>query len=153
MKNYIFIFLLFVAMFLGACKNEKVENKASDTQNTTSISENNKEKVVFGDEVLDSKEFQNYFDIFFKQSDSKTNQTLIYINKFISDNNITVSEGACWLLKNEKIKSDSICYNYFDKRCKFIEARRELRKKFNIDGDSIKKLMKKAIEIKRASDY
>ncbi len=151
MKYYVFTFLLSVTVILSSCKNKEAENKTSNTENAASHSENTNQTVVFGNNIMDSKEFRDYFDIFFKQSDSKTNQTLIHVNKYISENNIIVSEGACKLLENEKIKSDSISFNYFDKRCKFLKARKTLRNKFNISGDSINKLMKKAIEIKRES--
>lgn len=152
MKNYTLTFLILIATILGSCKQKEVKKETSGTQETTTTSTNSKDDkqtFVYGDKIMDSKEFQDYFDIFFKQSDPKTGQTLIYVNKYLSKNNIVVSEGACALLKNEKIKSDSISFNYFDKRCKFLNARKKLREKFNINGDSINKLMRKAIEIKR----
>ncbi len=153
MKYYIsaFFFLLVITVSYS-CKNKEVKNETTSTSNTALHSKSSKKVPVYGDKIMDSKEFQDYFDIFFKQSDSKTNQTLIHVNKFISENNIVISEGACKLLENDKVKSDSISFNYFNKRCKFLKARKELREKFNIDSDSINKLMRKAIEIKKNYD-
>ncbi len=148
MRYHILTLLMALVIVLGSCNNKKVENKALDNTDVAPNSEPTKKSSVYGHEVMDSKEFQNYFDIFFKQSDSKTGKTLIHVNKYISDNNIVISEGACKLLENDKIKSDSITFKYFDNRCKFLKARKELLNKFNIDGDSINKLMRKAIEIK-----
>ncbi len=129
------IVLIFLVLAFFSCKQE---NKTSDGINSHKIETN---------DIMDSKEFENYFLLFFSLSDENTKTDLPYVNKFMTDNKLFPFKDVCGLLNNEKVKSDERVLKFWETRCKFNKAKDKLMRKYQIDGDSIKVLMSKAIKI------
>ncbi len=106
------------------------------------------------DELLNSKEFTDYFNKFFKLSDNNTKNDLPFINKFMRDNKLWKFRSVCDLLENEKIKANPKVYNYWKIRCDFQNARTLLMEKYKLDKDSLKILMEHAVSEKNSPpDY
>ena len=96
-------------------------------------------------DIKDSKEFKEYYSIFFTLSDKNTKTDLPYVNKFMTDNELLPVNNICDLVDNKIVKGDKLVYNHWVKRCNFQKSRSALMEKFNIDGDSIKYLIEEAV--------
>jgi len=104
-----------------------------------------KEKINKETSIIDSEDFNSYFNWFFKLSDENTAKDLPYVNNFMKENKLFPFTDVCDLLDKEKVKEDSIVLKYWTVRCEFQKVRNKLKRKYQIDDDSIKILMEEAI--------
>ncbi len=137
MKPYtlIFSFLIFVLAF-SSCKQapkEDAYDKAIKAEN----------------DLINSKEFNDYFQLFFQLSNKNTKTDLPYVNKFMSDNKLWKFTDLCDLLENEKIKNNPKIFNYWKVRCDFQTAKNTLMNKYGLDKDSLQIVMEHALSSKQ----
>lgn len=126
------ILFLFSFIFLLSCKQDSAKAKAESEQT---------EPVT----VKQSDEFKTYYDLFFKLSDENTTTDLKYVNKFLMENKLIPFKNLCDLVENEKVKADTLVFNYWKLRCDFQTVRNSIFKKYEIDSDSLSILIKEAV--------
>lgn len=137
MKYYILIFPLFIlGLAFSSCKQAQKE----DAYDKAIKSEN---------ELINSKEFTNYFNMFFKLSNPNTKTELPYINKFMQENKLWNFKSVCDLLENDIVKSNQKVYDYWKIRCDFQNAKTTLMSKYGLNKDSLKILMEHAVSMKQ----
>jgi hypothetical protein len=130
------VFLLFFVSF-QSCKQASKKEDAYDRA------------ISAEDKLLNSKEFNDYYQMFFKLSDNNTKTDLPYVNKFMSENKLWKFKDICELLENEKIKADPRVFKYWEIRCDFQTAKTTLMEKYELDKDSLKILMEHKISAKQ----
>jgi len=126
--------LLFLSVVFFSCKQDQ---KANNPENTTKSGST---------DITDSKEFESYFLKVFSLSNENTKTDLPYVNKFMTDNKLFPFKDVCALLDNELVKSDKRVFDFWKTRCEFNKAKEKLMRKYGIDADSIKILVKKTLE-------
>jgi len=126
--------LLFLSVVFFSCKQDQKANNSENTIKPEST------------DITDSKEFESYFLKFFNLSNKDTNTDLPYVNKFMTDNKLFTFKNVCDLLDNDLVKSDKRVFDFWKTRCEFNKAKEKLMRKYEIDGDSIKILMQKALK-------
>ena len=111
-------------------------------QDSTNTSEAEQSKSVTAKQ---SDEFKTYYDLFFKLSDENTKTDLTYVNNFLKDNKLIPFNDICELIENEKVKSDTLVFKYWNLRCDFQTVRNSIFEKYKIDSDSLSILIKEAV--------
>jgi hypothetical protein len=130
LKYFILISILSSITF-ASCKQDS-ETSKKETKKETSI--------------IDSEEFNSYFNKFFKLSDENTAKDLPYVNNFMKENKLFPFTDVCELLDKKEVIANDRVLKYWTVRCEFQQARNKLKRKYQIDDDSIKILIEEAIE-------
>ena len=137
MKSYtlFFSFLIFALAF-SSCKQAPKEDAYDKA-------------IKAEDDLINSKEFNDYYRLFFQLSNKNTKTELPYVNKFMSENKLWKFKDICDLLKNEKVKNNPQIYNYWKIRCDFQTAKNTLMDKYGLDKDSLQIVMEHALSTKQ----
>ena len=137
MKLNVLVFSFFIFAFaFSSCQQTKKEDSYDKA-------------IKSEDELINSKEFDNYFNLFFKLSNQNTKTELPFINKFMQENKLWKFRNVCELLDNDIVKSNQKVFDYWKIRCDFQNARSTLMTKYGLDGDSLKIVMEHAISEKQ----
>ncbi len=139
MKKYKLLFFILLSVFVLFVSCKQDANKKEDSYDKAIKAEN---------DLINTKEFKQYFQLFFQLSNKNTKTDLPYVNKFMSENKLWKFSNICDLLENEKIKSDQKIYNYWKVRCDFQTAKTTLMNKYSLDKDSLKIVMEHALSSK-----
>ena len=131
----IFLFSIFTFLFFNSCKQAPKEDAYDKA-------------IKAEDDLMNTKEFNDYFNLFFQLSNKNTKTDLPYVNKFMSENRLWKFKDICDLLNNEKIKNNQRIYDYWKVRCEFQNAKNILMEKYGLDKDSLKIVMEHAISTK-----
>ena len=119
--------IFFIFLMLTSCASKK------------SILEKERQQKI--NELVSSEEYSNYRDAVKNISANNVNDDLEYVNNFMKENELWDFYNECDLLKIEKIQSDTRVYNFWKARCDFNIARQEIENKFNIEADSLNKIL------------
>ncbi|MEZ4907333.1 MAG: hypothetical protein R2771_06775 [Saprospiraceae bacterium] len=121
-------YLIVISIFFNACLSNK---KKIEIDNENKLSE-----------LLSSSEYKNYSEALKNLSISGEQGDIEYVNDYMQNNKLWGFYNECDLLSNEDIKSDTRVYKFWESRCKFNIARQELENRFNIEPDSINKIIR-----------
>lgn len=134
--KFFFLFIISSFLFFNSCKQATKEDAYDKA-------------IKSEDELINSKDFDNYYTLFFKLSNQNTKTELPYVNNFMKENSLWKFKNVCDLLENSKVKADSTVFNYWKIRCDFQNARQYLMDTYGLDSDSLKILMEHAVSEKQ----